>query len=134
LVVNRVLLHHFGRRLCHDTDDFGNQSSPRAIRSFAGLPGAPLLWETAGRSRNCNKLILLSATYQQSSKETIRLTRTGTPTTACFWRANVRRLEFEPLRDSILYIGGNLDLAVGGHPVDLSEGTHKSQKALRRLP
>jgi hypothetical protein len=27
-----------------------------------------------------------------------------------------------------LYLGGNLDLTLGGHPVDLSEGTHKSQK------
>src|SRR6185295_1171859 len=50
------------------------------------------------------------------------------PFNRLLWRANVRRLEFEPLRDSILYLGGDLDLTMGGHPVDLSEGTHKSQK------
>jgi hypothetical protein len=41
------------------------------------------------------------------------------------------------LRDSILYIGGKLDLTLGGHPVDLSEGTQKPQRrgpaALNRL-
>jgi hypothetical protein len=33
----------------------------------------------------------------------------------------VRRLELEPLRDSILSIGGDLDLTMGGHPVILEE-------------
>jgi hypothetical protein len=45
----------------------------------------------------------------------------------------VRRLEFEPLRDSILYLGGNLDLTVGGHPIDLSEGTHITQKRFQAI-
>ena len=30
------------------------------------------------------------------------------------------------MRDSILSIGGGLDLTLGGHPVDLSEGTRAS--------
>ena len=77
--------------------------------------------------KKLHKLILLSATDQQSSKNNPAYADKD-PYNRLLWRANVRRLEFEPLRDSILYIGGNLDLTVGGHPVDLSEGTHKSQK------
>ena len=48
-------------------------------------------------------------------------------------RANVRRLEFEPLRDSLLAYSGQLDLAVGGHPVDLSQGTHASKRGMGRM-
>ena len=77
--------------------------------------------------KHLHKLIVLSATYQQTTRNNPEYAAKD-PFNRLLWRANVRRLEFEPLRDSILYLGGNLDLAVGGHPVDLSEGTHKSQK------
>jgi len=35
------------------------------------------------------------------------------------WRMNRRRLDFEPLRDSLLAAANNLDLSVGGKPIDL---------------
>ena len=126
VLVNRVWLHHFGEGIVTTPDDFGNQSAP---------PSHPeLLDYLAGRFmddgwslKKLHKTILLSATYQQSSRNNPAYAEKD-PYNRLLWRANVRRLEFEPLRDSILYIGGNLDLTVGGHPVDLSEGTHKSQK------
>jgi hypothetical protein len=71
-------------------------------------------------------VILLSATWQQSSRNNPQFAEKD-PFNQLLWRANVRRLEFEPLRDSILSIGGGLDLKVGGHPVDLSEGTRVAQ-------
>jgi hypothetical protein len=126
VMVNRVWLHHFGEGLVTTPDDFGNQSSP---------PSHPELLDYLARRfmddgwslKKLHKLILLSATYQQSSQNNPAYAEKD-PDNRLLWRANVRRLEFEPLRDSILYLGGNLDLTVGGHPVDLSEGTHKSQK------
>jgi hypothetical protein len=72
--------------------------------------------------KKLHKLILLSATYQQSSRNNPQFAEKD-PFNHLLWRANVRRLEFEPLRDSILSLGGTLDLKMGGHPVDLSEGT-----------
>ena len=72
--------------------------------------------------KKLHKLILLSATWQQSSRNNPQFAEND-PFNDLLWRANVRRLEFEPLRDSILSIGGTLDLTLGGHPVDLSGGT-----------
>jgi len=76
--------------------------------------------------KKLHKLILMSATWQQSSKNNPQFAEKD-PFNNLLWRANVRRLEFEPLRDSILSLGGTLDLKMGGHPVDLSEGTRPQQ-------
>ena len=124
--VNRVWLHHFGEGFVTTPDDFGNQSSPPSHPELLDYL-ASRFQEEGWSLKKLHKLILLSATYQQSSRNNPAYALKD-PYNRLLWRANVRRLEFEPLRDSILYIGGNLDLTVGGHPVDLSEGTHKSQK------
>jgi hypothetical protein len=119
VMVNRVWQHHFGEGFVSTPDDFGNQSSPPshpelldwlATRFMAGN------WSV----KKLHKLILLSATWQQSSRTNEAFAEKD-PFNRLLWRANVRRLEFEPLRDSILSIGGELDLTVGGHPVSLDE-------------
>jgi hypothetical protein len=76
--------------------------------------------------KKLHKLILMSATWQQSSRNNPQFAEKD-PFNHLLWRANVRRLEFEPLRDSILFIGGTLDLTMGGHPVDLTAGTRIAQ-------
>jgi hypothetical protein len=37
------------------------------------------------------------------------------------WRANWQRMDAETLRDSLLFVAGNLDLQAGGPPVQLEE-------------
>jgi hypothetical protein len=126
VMVNRVWLHHFGEGLVSTPDDFGNQASP---------PSHPELldWLAARFTRDgwslkkLHRAILLSNTYQQSSEPNPAYAAKD-PANRYLSHVNVRRLEYEPLRDSILYVSGKLDLAVGGKPVDLSEGTHKSER------
>jgi hypothetical protein len=48
------------------------------------------------------------------------------PDNKWFARANLRRLEVEPLRDSMLFVAGALDDTRGGPPVELSSpGNHR---------
>jgi hypothetical protein len=68
--------------------------------------------------KKIHRLIMLSSTYQESSANNPRYAQTD-PGNRLLWRANIRRLEYEPLRDSLLAIGGLLDPAVYGRPVDL---------------
>jgi mono/diheme cytochrome c family protein len=126
VMVNRVWLHHFGEGFVSTPDDFGNQSAPPSHPELLDFLASRFM-EEGWSVKKLHKQIVLSATYQQSSKNNPAYAEKD-PYNRLLWRANVRRLEFEPLRDSILYLGGNLDLTVGGHPVDLSEGTHKTQK------
>ena len=56
-----------------------------------------------------HRLIMLSSVYQESSANNPRFAQVD-PDNRLLWRANIRRLEFEALRDSLLAIGGDLDL------------------------
>jgi hypothetical protein len=62
-----------------------------------------------------HKLIMMSAVYQQSSANNPRYALLD-PNNRLLWRANIRRLEFEPIRDSLLAIGGTLDKTMYGKP------------------
>jgi hypothetical protein len=63
--------------------------------------------------KQMHRLIMTSATYQQSSEENARYAQID-PGNRFYWQMNRRRLDFEGLRDTILYIGGRLDLTIGG--------------------
>jgi len=60
-----------------------------------------------------HKLIMLSDTYQQSSR-TNEEGRKVDANTRLLWRFPSRRLEAEAIRDSILFVSGNLNLESGG--------------------
>ena len=125
VMVNRVWQHHFGDGFVSTPDDLGNQSTPPTHPELLDWLASRFM--TDGWSvKKLHKLILLSATWQQSSRNNPQFADKD-PFNHLLWRANVRRLEFEPLRDSILSIGGTLDLTVGGHPVDISAGTRIAQ-------
>jgi len=68
--------------------------------------------------KKIHRLIMLSSVYQESSVDNPRYEVTD-PGNRLLWRANIRRLEFEPLRDSLLAIGGTLDTNLYGKPVDM---------------
>jgi hypothetical protein len=125
VLVNRVWQHHFGEGFVSTPDDLGNQSSPPAHPEL--LDWLATRFMADGWSiKKLHKLMLMSATWQQNSRNNPEFAAKD-PFNRMLWRANVRRLEFEPLRDSILSIGGTLDLAVGGHPIDLEGGTRAPQ-------
>jgi hypothetical protein len=131
VMVNRIWLHHFGEGFVTTPDDLGTQSAPPSHPELLDYLASRFM-EEGWSIKKLHKLILMSATYQQSSHNNPAAAEKD-PFNRLLWRANVRRLEFEPLRDSILYLGGHLDLAVGGHPVDLSQGTHKLKRGAAML-
>src|ERR1700677_1638198 len=120
VLVNRVWLHHFGQGIVTTPDDFGNQSDPPSHPELLDYMAARFMRD-GWSIKKLHRLIMLSNTYQQSSGNNPRYAQID-PQNRLLWRANIRRLEFEEIRDSILAIGGQLDLTVGGHPVQLELG------------
>jgi len=121
VMVNRIWQHHFGDGFVSTPDDLGNQSSPPTHPELLDWLASRFMsdgWSV----KKLHRLILLSATWQQGSHNNPQFAEKD-PFNHLLWRANVRRLEFEPLRDFILSIGGSLDLTMGGHPIDLAAGT-----------
>src|SRR6185503_10930348 len=77
--------------------------------------------------KQLHRLILLSHTYQQSSENNPRYAQMD-PFNHLLWRQNIRRLEFEPLRDSLLALGGQLDLTMFCRPVDLTREPYSTRR------
>src|SRR5690348_12146870 len=52
------------------------------------------------------------------------------PDNRLLWRANIRRLDFEELRDSLLAIGGDLDLTMYGRPVETEKEPYSTRRTV----
>jgi hypothetical protein len=70
--------------------------------------------------KHIHRLILLSATYRQSSAANTE-GRARDAGNRLQWRYSPRRLDAEPLRDAYLAVSGKLDLRMGGPGFDLFE-------------
>lgn len=115
VIVNRVWMHHFGKPLVDTPSDFGIRCDEPVHRRVLDYLAIGLMrhdWSLKWLHRE----ILLSATWRQSSvshpEYNIR-----DPENRFLWRANRRRLEFESLRDSLLYVAEQLETDFGGESV-----------------
>lgn len=119
VMVNRIWQHHFGHGLVDTPSDFGlNGARPSHPELLDWLASEFVArgWSV----KAIHRLILESSTYRQSSEPNPQgLERDASD--RLLWRFPPRRLEAEPLRDSILSVCGNLDLKMGGPGFDLFE-------------
>ncbi|NQV25829.1 MAG: DUF1553 domain-containing protein [Rhodopirellula sp.] len=112
VMVNRIWQHHFGHGLVATPSDFGlNGTRPSHPELLDWL--ASEFIESGWSIKHLHRLILLSATWQQSSfvdAESARIDRDN----KWLWRFLSRRLEGEAIRDSMLAVSGELNLKMGG--------------------
>jgi mono/diheme cytochrome c family protein len=130
VLVNRLWLHHFGQGIVTTPDDFGNQSEPPSHPELLDYLALQFMQE-GWSIKKLHREIMLSSTYQQSSANNPRYAQTD-PQNHLLWRANMQRLDFEEIRDSVLALGGQLDLTMGGPPtqLDLGEGGFSHRRTL----
>jgi hypothetical protein len=79
--------------------------------------------ENAWSIKSMHREIMLSRVYGLSSED-IPANSAVDPDDRLLWRANWQRMDAETLRDSLLFVSGNLDLKAGGPPTALSDN-HK---------
>ena len=112
VMVNRLWRWHFGQGLVRSTDNFGRLAAPPVNADLLDWLAARLIEENWSL-KAIQRLILSSQTYQLSS-DAIDASQQVDPGNIHHWRANVRRLEAEAIRDSWLAISGQLDPTMGG--------------------
>ncbi len=118
VLVNRVWHHLLGRGIVPSTDNFG---------VLGQSPTHPELLDFLAREfqrdgwsqKRLIKTILLSRTYQQASDPAAKEVEDRDPQNLTWRRANVRRLEGEAIRDTMLALSGRLDKQLYGPPVPL---------------
>ncbi|MEP6669804.1 MAG: PSD1 and planctomycete cytochrome C domain-containing protein [Chthoniobacter sp.] len=128
VIVNRVWMHHFGEGFVRTLDDLGTQSeTPSHPELFDFL--ASYFMDQGWSLKKLHKAIMLSHVYQESSQTNAKFEQLD-PDNRLLWRANVRRLDFEALRDSLLVMSGKLDRTVGGKPVNLTEEPYSFRRSV----
>ena len=129
--VNRVWLHHFGEGFVGTPGDFGVRTEAPAHRALLDYLAASFI-ENGWSTKELHRLILLSATYQQSSDASPATMKTD-PENRLLSRFNRQRLDFESMRDTLLAVSGNLDLRVGGLPVDIETEPFSTRRTIYAL-
>lgn len=117
VIVNRIWLNHFGRGLVPTPGDFGSLGEAPTHPELLDWLAAELM--SSGWSvKHLQRLILTSATYQQSSLQHTQgnaLDRDN----LLYWRMPLRRLEAEVVRDSTLAISGEFIARAFGPPIPI---------------
>jgi hypothetical protein len=128
VIVNRVWMHHFGEGFVRTPDDIGTQSEPPSHPELIDYL-ASYLMEQNWSLKTLHRLIMNSRVYQISSNTNDAYAALD-PENRLLWRANVRRLDFEAMRDSLLVFSGKLDRTVGGQPINLTDEPYSYRRSV----
>jgi hypothetical protein len=128
VLVNRVWMHHFGEGFVRTPDDLGTQSEAPSHPELLDYLAAAFM-ENGWSLKKLHRLVMLSRVYQQSSRTQPDFARID-PENRLLWRANIRRLDFEATRDSLLVFGGCLDQTIGGQPINLTEEPYSHRRSV----
>jgi uncharacterized protein DUF1553/uncharacterized protein DUF1549/cytochrome c len=112
VMVNRIWHYHFGQGIVGSPSDFGvmgeRPSNPQLLDYLAST-----FVENGWSIKRMHRMIMLSSAYQQSSDYQPEAAKAD-PHDKLLWRFERRRLEGEVIRDSMLSVGGQLNLKMGG--------------------
>jgi len=112
VIVNRIWQYHFGRGLVDTASDFGLNGTRPSHPELLDWLAAEFI-KGGWSIKNLHRLILNSATYQQSSSASPEAIEKDAEANLLS-RFPMRRLEAEAIRDGILAVSGNLNLKMGG--------------------
>ncbi len=115
MFVNRVWQLHFGRGLVATPNDFGFRGSPPTHSALLDALAGQFI-KNRYRIKSLHRLIMLTETYQRNSQLTNEVAERD-PNNLWLSRFSNRRLTAEEIRDTLLFVSGNLDFTPGQeHP------------------
>lgn len=127
VMVNRIWQHLFGTGLVRTVDNFGTTGEPPSHPELLDRLAVRFIqngWSVKSMVRE----VVLSRTYRQSSEYDERAFLRD-PDNRLLWRMSKRRLEAEAIRDAMLAVSGELELArprgslvgrvIGDRPISL---------------
>ena len=141
VIVNRVWSHHFGSPLVKTPSDFGLRADPPTHPELLDWLASELIahgWSLKWLHRE----LLLSATWRQGSSEFRVPSSEGIaaksmarnfavdPENRLLSRMNRQRLDWESLRDSLLFASGRLDRSLGGAATDILKAPFSNRRTI----
>ena len=127
VIANRIWMHHFGTPLVENPNDFGLRTPAPTHPDLLDYLASELI-RNGWRLKPLHRLIMTSAAYQRASKLPGDGTFSGQfqrdPENQWLWRGNRRRLDLEAMRDTLLSVSGQLDLAMFGRPASIDDASN----------
>ena len=128
VALNHMWLRHFGEGIVPTMFNFGSSGQPPSHPELLDWLAVEFM-ESGWSMKHMHRLMVTSNTYRmQSLAPRDHPGRSRDQDNIYLWRMNPRRMESEAVRDSLLYLAGQLDPAMGGPEIDATEG----EELLRR--
>ena len=133
VLVNRVWMWHFGEPLVSSTTDFGVRSTPPSNPELLDWLATEFI-RSAWSLKHLHRVILLSAAWQQAGAAPNSIAKNDSdPENKLLSHFSRRRLDFESLRDSLLFVSGRLDPKMSGPPVDIATDAFNQRRTVYGL-
>jgi hypothetical protein len=138
VAMNRLWLKHFGEGLVLTPDDLGNMSVPPSHPELLDWLADDFV-KNGWTFKRMHRQLMLSATYRQDSNPNLNplVARKGAvdplktdAANRLLWHANLRRLDFESIRDSMVLLTGKMNPAVGGQPANITDEPYSYRRSL----
>lgn len=131
VAINDIWLRHFGKALVPTVANFGMNGAPPTHPELLDWLACEFM-DKNWSMKAIHRLMLTSSTYrmQSGAADPKDSNLSLDPGNKYLWRMNPQRMEAEEVRDSMLYMSGLLDLAVGGPEIDESKGEESRRRSL----
>lgn len=119
VAVNQIWLRHFGEPIVGSVFDFGRQTAEPELAELLDYLAMEFI-ESGWSMKHLHRLILTSEAWQRTSSNLNAdpATLSKDSANAFLWRMNSRRMESQVIRDSLVHLAGELDLAMGGPSIE----------------
>ncbi len=118
--INRIWQHHFGVGIVATPENFGKLGAPPSHPELLDWLAVDFM-NNGWKMKRLHKIIMTSTVYRQSSRQTESslhvAAKQGDPLNKLLWRMNLRRLDAEAMRDTIIAASGKLDRTLGGKAI-----------------
>ena len=138
VAVNRIWTKHFGEGFVNTPDDLGNMAEKPSHPELLDYLAADFM-ENGWTTKRLHRMIVLSSTYRLDSDPTANPFTTkkvgADPLKVdagnrLLWRGNLRRLDFESIRDSLVMLTGKMVPTVGGQPANITDEPFSYRRSL----
>ncbi|HWN93390.1 MAG TPA: PSD1 and planctomycete cytochrome C domain-containing protein, partial [Methylomirabilota bacterium] len=116
VMVNRIWQKHFGVGIVPTPDDFGQMGERPTNQPLLDYLASEFV-ASGWSMKHMHKLIMMSRAYRMSSRADNRRALTADEANTLLWRQNLRRVEAEVVRDTMLAVSGTLNPKRGGPSV-----------------
>ncbi|MEE3373248.1 MAG: DUF1553 domain-containing protein [Planctomycetota bacterium] len=131
VIVNRSWQHHFGQGIVRTPGNFGASGAKPTHPELLDWLSVDFV-RLGYSAKRLHHQLMSSSAYRQDSGQSQSRAAALDPANHYLWKMNMRRLDAEALRDSVLAISHRADYVMGGPPVALESTPSGLQTVSRK--